>query len=233
MRRPFRSGGGARLLSEMLGTYLLVLLGPGSLVVASLMGLPSFEALVLVGVVFGGTVALVILIFGRISGAHINPAITVGSTLSGDFEPALLLPYVSLQIVGGLLAALSLRLVLGSLGPVASLGSTKLAPGVTPVEGAALELGGTFVLTIAALVASSYVQTSFKKSLLVGGTLLLLILLIGPLTGASFNPARSLGPSLLSGYLQNQSVYYVGPLIGAACAGLTFRGARKSLGRKG
>jgi len=61
----------------------------------------------------------------------------------------------------------------------------------------------------------------------VGATLFLLILLIGPLTGASFNPARSLGPSLFSGYFRNQIVYYVGPLTGGLLAGLAFAGARK------
>ena len=216
----------------MLGTYLLVLIGPGSIIVASLLSLSPVEALGLVAAAFGFTVATVILFLGRFSGAHINPAITVGSTLSGTFDRDLLLPYVSFQIAGGLLAGLSLRLVLGSLGPVASLGSTKLAAGVTPVQGVLLEIAGTFILTMSALTASSYVKTSFRRAILVGGTLLVLILFIGPLTGASFNPARSLGPSLFSGYLDNQAAYYIGPVVGAAGAGLTFRRVRESYGRK-
>ena len=221
-----------RLFSEVLGTYLLVLIGPGSIIVVSLLGLPVHEALVLVAASFGGTVGGVILLLGRLSGAHINPAITLGSTLSGSFSGRLLLPYVVSQVAGGLLAAFSLRMALGALGPVASLGSTELAAGVTPLYGTALEFVGTFILTLSALLASSFVRPRLKQALLVGGTLFILILCIGPMTGASFNPARSLGPSVVSGYFQNQLVYYVGPLAGAASAGLTFRLLRESLDRK-
>jgi MIP family channel proteins len=216
----------------MLGTYLLVLIGPGSVVVASLLSLPPVAALGLVAVVFGGTVAMIIFSLGQFSGAHVNPAITIGSTLSGTFDRRLLLPYISFQVAGGLLAGLSLRLALGPLGLVASLGSTKLAAGVAPVEGVFLEAVGTFVLTVSALAASSYVKTPIRRGLLVGGTLLVLILMMGPLTGASFNPARSLGPSLFSGYVENQVVYYLGPIIGATGAGLLFKQVGESFGRK-
>lgn len=218
--------------SEMLGTYLLVLLGPGSVVAASLLRLEPAEALALEAAVFGCTVASVILSLGRFSGAHINPAITVGSTLSGMSDRKLLLPYVVFQVAGGVLAGLSLRLALGALGPVASLGSTKLAVSVSPTEGVVLEVIGTFVLAASALTASSFLRNPVKQAILVGGTLFLLILLIGPLTGASFNPVRSLGPSLFSGYFDNQSIYYVGPVIGGLCAGLAFRQARKSYDKK-
>lgn len=216
----------------MLGTYLLVLIGPGSIVVASRLGFPFLEALAFAAVAFGGTVASAILLFGRFSRVYINPAITIGSTVGDSFNSKLLLPYVASQITGGLLAGLSLRLALGALGPNATLGSTKLASGVTPIEGIALEVTGTFVLTLSALLASSYVGSRYKQALLVGGTLLLLILLIGPFTGASFNPARSLGPSVFSGYFDNQWVYYVGPIAGAIFAGLAFRQVKVSHDKK-
>jgi glycerol uptake facilitator-like aquaporin len=126
-----------------------------------------------------------------------------------------------------LFAGLTLKLVFGSLAPSAYLGSTKLAAGVSPLEGTALEVLGTFVLSMSALTAASVVKTTSRQALLVGGTLSTLILFIGPLTGASFNPARSLGPSLFSGYCDSQLVYWVGPLIGGACAGSIFRRLRK------
>ena len=114
---------------------------------------------------------------------------------------------------------------------MSDLGSTKLAAGITPLEGIALEFVGTFLLTLSAFAAGFYARNPLKKGAIVGGTLFFLILVIGPLTGASFNPARSLGPSLLSGYFSDQLVYYVGPILGGACAGLLV-GVLRSFGRR-
>src|SRR5262249_37752725 len=86
-----------------------------------------------------------------------------------------------------------------------------------------LEIIGTFVLAISGLSASSFIRNPIKQGTLVGATLFALILLIGPSTGASFNPARSLGPALFSGFFfYSQLVYWIGPIIGAIAAGLTF-----------
>jgi glycerol uptake facilitator-like aquaporin len=202
---------------------MLVLLGPGSVVVASLLRMGSAESLVFVAAVFGGTVAGMIRLLGWTSGANINPAVTLGSTVAGISEGDLLLPYVLFQICGSLLAGLTLALAFGSQGAATSLGSTKLAAAVSPAEGLVLETIGTFVLVVSALSAASYLKSSLKQALLVGGTLFVLILFIGPLTGASLNPARSLGPSLFSGYFDDQGIYYLGPAIGGVCAGLLFR----------
>lgn len=216
----------------MLGTYLLVFFGPGSVVAASLLGFSSAEALLFVAAIFGTTVASVIFALGRFSGAHINPAISVGSALAGLLKRELFLPYLVFQVAGGLLAGLSLRLAFGTLGSNTSLGATRLAPGISPMEGVALETVGTFFLALSALLAASFVRSPARRAILVGGTLFILILLIGPLTGASFNPARSLGPSLFSGYLDGQFIYYIGPVTGAACAGLAFGALRRSHDKK-
>ncbi len=218
-------------LSEMLGTFLLVFFGPGSVVAASQLGLTSGEALFFVAAVFGATVASVILALGRFSGAHINPAVSIGSALAGLLKRELFLPYVLFQVIGGLLAGLSLRVAFGGISGTA-LGSTELAAGITPVEGVGLEIVGTFFLALAALTAASFVKSAVRQGLLVGGTLFVLILLIGPFTGASFNPARSLGPSLFSGYTSGQIIYYVGPVVGAALAGLIFGALRKYHGER-
>lgn len=216
----------------MFGTYLLVLIGPASVVVASLVGFPSpLEALAFVALVFGGVVFSVILLLGKHSGAHINPAITVAHAFAGMFESELFLPYVMFQAAGGLLAGLSLKIVFGSLASTTELGSTKLALGVSPIEGVVLEIAGTFVLAFSALSASSFIRSPVKQALLVGSTLFILIMLIGPLTGASFNPVRTLGPSVFSGYFNDQLVYWLGPLTGAACAGLIFGTLMKARGR--
>src|ERR1700737_1876362 len=112
----------------MLGTYLLVFVGPGSIILASLIpSLSSVETLTLIALAFGGTVTVIIVTLGRYSGAHINPAITVASTLAGLFKRELFAPYIAFQVVGGVLAGLSLKLVFGGLGTPTSLGSTKFA----------------------------------------------------------------------------------------------------------
>ncbi|HKT22479.1 MAG TPA: aquaporin, partial [Nitrososphaerales archaeon] len=122
-------------LAELLGTYLLVFVGPGSVIVASLLHMAALESLAFVAAVFGGTVAAVILVLGRFSGAHINPAVTVASMAGGQLRRGLFVPYILFQLVGGLAAGLSLRLGFGATDLGANLGSTSLASGVSPVEG--------------------------------------------------------------------------------------------------
>lgn len=213
---------GKQCLSELLGTYLLVFIGPASVVLSSFSGLSALVRQELVALVFGCTVAAAILIFGRYSGAQINPAVSVASAASGRLSRKLLLPFILSQGAGALLAGLSLRLVFGHSGSATSLGSTKLASGVSLTEGMVLEVAGTFVLAVSALIAGGFVRSRVQQAALVGTTLFFLITLVGPLTGASFNPARSLGPSVFSGYLENQLIYYVGPVAGGLVAGLLF-----------
>jgi glycerol uptake facilitator-like aquaporin len=210
----------------MIGTYALVVAGPGSVVITSMTSFPVFERLIVVASVFGLAVASVIVAVGKQSGANINPAVTTAATLAGGLERGMWVPYVGFQLLGSLLAGLTLKVAFGSLAPSVYLGSTKLAFGVSPAEGLILEITGTFFLALSALTASSFIRTPYGQALLVGGTLFVLILLVGPFTGASFNPARSLGPSVFSGYFDSQFVYWLGPLVGGAGAGLLFRGLR-------
>ncbi len=211
-------------LSELAGTYLLVLLGPSSIVVASLVpSIGAIESLLFIAFAFGATVGFVILLLGKYSGAIINPAITFGATFARVLHSKYFIPYLSFQIAGGLLAGLTLKIIFSSITPTMDLGSTKLAVGISPTFAVIIEAIGTFVLTISALVASTRIKNSKGQALLVGSTLFFLILLIGPLTGASFNPARSLGPALLSGYIDNLYVYFIGPIVGAVIAGIIFR----------
>ena len=222
-------------LSELLGTYLLVLVGPSSIIVAALIfDFNTVESLLFVAFSFGGTVALVVYFLGKHSGAIINPAITFGATFAKILHSKYFVPYLFFQLVGGLLAGLTLKFIFSSTAASTTtieLGSTELAKGVSPVLGLALEIVGTFILTISALIASTSIKSAIGRALLVGGTLFVLILFIGPLTGASFNPARSLGPSLASGYFTNLYLYIIGPLVGALLAGLVFRSVKENAKR--
>lgn len=208
---------------------MLVLIGPSSVILAPLIpNLTADEVLGVIALTFGGIVGLLILLFGEHSGAVFNPAITLGATIAKTLQSKYFVPYLIFQITGGLVAGLTLRTLFYSISSPTDLGSTKLAIGVTPFLGIVLEAGGTFVLTASALLASSRLSKKKFQGLLVGSTLFLLILLIGPITGAGFNPARSIGPSVASDHFQNLWVYIVGPTLGGTLAGLVFRGFRNA-----
>jgi len=208
--------------AEFLGTYLLVLFGAGSVILSSF--IRGFSALVYVAGTFGGTVALVILLLGKHSGAHINPAVTIAHAFAKRTRTNLVLPYVCFQGFGAVVAALTLRIFfLNQTVFPADLGSTELARGVSPLYGIGIEAIGTFLLCSAALAATLYVRKPISQAALVGGTLFFLILLFGPLTGASFNPARSVGPAVWAWHWTVEYVYLVGPLLGATFAALLFR----------
>ena len=217
-------------LSEFVGTFLLVFLGASSVIVSALIPeITTAEALAFIAFTFGSTVSLVIFFLGKYSGAVINPAITLGATFAKILRWKYLIPYLFFQIMGGIVAGITLKFVFSSY-PVASsleLGSTELAKGVNPILGLILETIGTFILTISALLSSTRIKNAKFKALLVGSTLSLLILLISPLTGASFNPARSVGTSVVSGYLENLYIYILAPVFGALIAGFVFRSLRE------
>jgi len=214
----------ARCLSELLGTYLLVLIGPGTIAAVSLAkGIAPFEALVIIGFAFGATVAFVILLLGRISGAHINPAITLAHTIAGKTSLEMLVPYLSFQVLGGLLGAFTVKLIFSQFGSSVDLGATKLASGVSVPVGILLETGGTFALATSGLLASLKIHKKPGEATLISSALFVIILALGPLTNASLNSARSLGPALATGYFTNLYVYWIGPLAGGLIAGLVYR----------
>jgi MIP family channel proteins len=176
-----------------------------------------------VALTFGVSVAVIILLIGEHSGAVINPALTLAAASARLLRPNLVIPYLLFQTAGGLLAGLTLRIVFSSLVDTTRLGSTKLSAGVSPMMGIGIEALGTFILAVSALAATAWIRRAPLQALTVGATLTVLILFIGPLTGAGLNPARSLGPALASGYFSNLYVYMVGPFAGALVAGILFR----------
>jgi len=207
--------------AEFVGTYILVLFGAGSVIVSTV--IKGFGALLFVAGIFAGTVALNILLLGKHSGAHINPAVTIAHALSRKTRNHLILPYLCFQGLGAVTAALTLRMFfLNRTVFPADLGSTELARGLNPLFGIGIEAIGTFLLCSAALAATFYVRKPMWQAVLVGGTLFLLILMFGPLTGASFNPDRSFGPAFWSWHWSGEYVYLIGPLIGAIFAALLF-----------
>ena len=217
-----------KLLLELAGTFAMSFFGPATIVVGFLVpGLDSLSRLFFDALVPGLALATCIATFAKYSGSHVNPAITVTFAASGSFKREFVLPYALSQLVGALLGGFALSLIFDASVPAASLGSNKLGTGVTPAEGIALEVAGTMALCLVVLWVVAFVHGTGKQGIVVGATLSALIFVLGPISGGSFNPFRSLGPALFAGYLDSQYVYLVGPIVGAALAGALFRALRK------
>ena len=206
------------LIAEFVGTFALIFVGAG----AGALGLGG-----LVGVALAH--GLVVLVFayahGSISGSHINPAVTFGVWLAGKIDGRQAFSYWVFQLVGGICGALALRLALG--GTDTGLGLTQLASGLT-AGGATISIGVgvgvfieallTFFLVHVVLQAAVAGRGGDHAGVAIGLTLTFCILVGGPLTGASLNPARSLGPAVATGNFTDLWVYFVGPLVGGAVA---------------
>ncbi|HXU30895.1 MAG TPA: aquaporin [Thermoanaerobaculia bacterium] len=212
------------LVAEFIGTFALIFIGAGAgaLGIGGLVGVAFAHGLVIVGFAYA---------YGHISGTHINPAVTLGLLAAGKIEAGKTAAYVVVQILGGLVAAFTLRWVLG--GVVGGLGATTLAQGlqigdstvtITPLIGVVLEAILTFFLVNSVLNAAVSGKAGGHAGLAIGFTLTFAILMGGPLTGASLNPARSIGPALASGNTTDLWVYLVGPVLGGVVAGLLYRG---------
>ncbi len=199
-----------RMLAEGVGTFALVALGTGAIVVDAQTG----GAVTHLGVAlaFGLVVMAVIYMVGDVSGAHLNPAVSLGFFLVGAIGPRDLGIFVGVQCLAAIAASLCLRWLFPEH---PDLGATRATVGSGST--AAVEVAITFLLmsVILGVVAR---EAAAASGLAIGGTVALCALVAGPLTGASMNPARSLGPALVSGELRDLWVYLAAPTAGAALA---------------
>lgn len=220
------------LVAEFIGTFALIFIGAGAgaLGLGGLVGVAFAHGLVIVGFAYA---------YGHVSGTHINPAVTIGVWVAGKMDALLALSYIFFQLAGGVAGALTLRWVLG--GPETGLGATRLAQGlqvgsatidISPTVGLALEAILTFFLANCVLNAAISGKAGNLAGLAIGMTLTFSILMAGPLTGGSLNPARSLGPAVALGEFANLWVYLVGQAIGGLAAGLLYRGVLEERGHK-
>ena len=203
-----------RLFSELLGTFLLVMVGAGGGVVDAVSHGMISRAAAVTGP--GLMVIAIILFMGAVSGAHLNPVVTVAFTLRRDFPWRRVPGYVLVQLVGATLACLFLRLVFGKVG---MLGATEPGAHIHDWQAALIELVLTAGLVSTILGTASKAQNVGSLSALgVGGYIILAGLWSSPVSGASMNPARSFAPDLVIGDFAHFWVYLVGPFAGAVIA---------------
>jgi aquaporin Z len=208
------------LFAEAIGTFALVFVGTGAIVVNDASG-----ALTPLGVAlaFGLAVGSMIFAVGDVSGAHFNPAVTLGFWAARRFPASRVAPFVGAQLAGALLASSGLRLLFPAH---PDLGATRPAGGVP--EAMALEVVLSFFLVFVILsVTTGAKERGVTAALAIGGTVAMGALFGGPISGASMNPARSLAPALLSGELSSLWLYLVAPVLGAGLAVLGCRCTRE------
>ncbi len=201
-----------RLFSELLGTFALVLAAAGG----GLLHAKGQISLAAAVVAPGLMVTAIILFMGAISGAHLNPAVSLAFALRGDFPWKRVPGYIVIQLAGAALACLFLRWVFGN---VEHLGATLPGPGYQPWQALLMEIALTALLVSVILGTASAAQNVGAIAALgVGGYIALAGLWAAPVSGVSMNPARSFGPALVSGDWTSYWVYLAGPVAGALIA---------------
>jgi aquaporin NIP len=198
--------------AEAIGTFALVFAGTGAIVIDQV----SHGGVTHVGIAmtFGLTVMAIIYAIGDISGAHLNPAVTVGFLLSGKFPSRRVIPYILSQLLGAFAASALLR---GLFGNVALLGTT--LPAGSAAQTFILESVLTALLMYVILcVSNGPKEVGVMAGIAVGGVIGLEALFAGPISGASMNPARSLAPAVLSDHLTYVWIYLTAPFVGSVIA---------------
>jgi len=204
-------------IAEAFGTFALVFAGCGAIVVDELYG--GVLGHTGVSMVFGLVVMAMIYSVGNISGAHINPAVTLGFVFAGRLDKRQVIPYIGSQFAGALLAAGVLWALFPQHG---TLGAT--LPSGSIWQAFAMEVVLWFLLMFVILnVCTGQMEKGIMAGVAVGGTVALEAMMGGPVSGASMNPARSLGPALVSGELKQLWIYILAPCLGMILAYPTCR----------
>jgi aquaporin NIP len=212
LRQPF---------TEFIGTFIMVFAGTSAIVINDLHG--GVITHMGIALVFGMVVAAVIYSLGNISGAHINPAVTIAFWLANRFPKNKVAPYIIAQILGAIAASIVISFMFAEH---STLGAT--IPSGTAMQSFILELILTFILMLTIInVATGSKEQGIMAGVAIGSVVALEALFAGPVSGASMNPARSIGPALISGNISELWIYIAAPTIGASLSILCCRCIRE------
>ncbi len=215
-----------KLAAEFLGTAFLTVMGAGAVTAMNTLsaGHPTYSDVGIIALAFAIAVGISIYALGKVSGCHINPAVTIGMWATRRIDTTLAALYIVAQLLGGVLGALGIIALYGSTAAhvAGGMGVTSFAATTSPVQAAVVEAIGTFIFlfVITAMAADPRSPTGWA-GLIIGLALGGIIMMMGPVTGASLNPARSFGPALVQSLFGGKVdwgqfwVYVVGPIVGA------------------
>ncbi|GMP80255.1 hypothetical protein CsSME_00035425 [Camellia sinensis var. sinensis] len=208
-----------KIVAELMGTYILVFIGCG----AALVDREKTLTIVGIAMLWGLVLMVVIYTLGHISGAHVNPAVTIAFAAAQKF-PLIQVPmYVLAQLLGATLACLTLRVLFNDQAVDMRPTVTQYSSSTTDLQAVILEFIISFFLmfTISG-VASDHRANQGFAGIAIGATVVFNSLVAGPITGASMNPARSIGAAVISGVYKNLWVYVASPILGAMAAALAY-----------
>ena len=223
-----------KALAETLGTAALVLVGPGSVVAALVLAgksVPAITAADLLGIsfAFGLIITALVYAIGKVSGCHINPAVTFALAVTKKMPWADVPLYWASQFVGAVIGAAGIWAVFGQRAIDLGMGQTSYGDATSLLSAAGAEFIGTALLMFAILGIVDSKSPGDLAGIVIGGVVIAIIMVIGPITGASLNPARAFGPQLISAiaggpthWVQYIPVYLVPGFVGAAAAAFTY-----------
>ena len=231
---------GKKFIAELLGTFFLVFFGTGAAVVTLLISddlgtagiglLGGLGDWIAIALAFGLTVMICIYVFGKISGAHLNPAVTIGLLVTKNISLIDSVYYIVAQVIGACLGSLLLFVCLGAPAvTIGGLGATAPGLGVSYIQAMIAECIGTFflMLVVMGVAVDEKAEPGFA-GITIGMTVATVIVVLGAFTGASINPARTFGPYLMDTLLGGANlwayfpIYLVGPIVGAILASLAY-----------
>jgi MIP family channel proteins len=213
-------------IAELVGTFILVF-GGTAVAVGAILSRPTagsaYDSLA-IALAFGLALAAVVAAVGHVSGAHVNPAVTLGMAATGKFPWKYTPIYIGAQLVGAVLAAFATWLTFGSLARAeASLAATYPAPGVGDLQAFLVEVLITFILVFVVMaVATDERAPAAIAPIAVGFALAIGVFIAGPVTGGAVNPVRALGPMIVAGDLTSAWLYVLGPIVGGVLAALLY-----------
>jgi aquaporin Z len=203
-----------KYIAELIGTFTLVFCGCGAIVSQEITGEVTHSGIALT---FGLVVMSLIYAFGEISGAHFNPAVTIGFWYAKKFPLKEVPKYIAMQCIGAILGAAMLLVLF----PENELLGTTL-PQITVWRVFIFEVLLTFFLMMVIInVSTGAKETGIMAGIAIGGVVWFEAQFAGPITGASMNPARSIGPAIISGHLESLWLYIIAPIIGSILAVLS------------